>query len=306
MFLGKKISVVIPAYNEEKLIIKTLESIPNYIDRIVVIDDFSVDDTILNLKMYQRFSPKLILLRNSKNLGVGASIILGYKKSVQIGCDIAVVIAADLQMNTLEIADLVTPIIKEKVDYIKGNRFLDKKLFDKMPKGRLIGNFFLSYLTKITSGYWHIMDSQCGFTAINLNEIYKVKLDDVYPRYGFPNDFLNKLNVANFSVGQVKVSTVYGEEKSGFNAFFIIPKIFFLLIKGFYYRIWQKYFIQDFSFLLLFYLLGMFLTLTFLFEILTLNLLKIDKIFHIGFFGVFIFVLTIIFDLLKNSKLKAN
>lgn len=259
MLQSKTIAVVIPTYNEEKLILKTLSTIPEYVDKIIVVNDCSKDSTLMEIEKFN--SEKLLLVNHEKNLGVGGAIITGYRKAFEANFDIAVVVAGDSQMDSSEMEKVIKPVLNGDVDYVKGNRLLSPKLAMKMPKARLFGNTVMTLLNKVATGYWYIMDSQCGFTALNLKVLPEINLNAVYERYGFPNDFLVKLNVRNITVKDVTVSPIYGEEKSGFNAFFIIPKISFLLLRGFCYRMFWKYVIYDFHPLVLLYFFGSILTL---------------------------------------------
>ena len=162
MYKKKKIAVVIPAYNEEKLISKTITTIPKYVDKIVVIDDCSNDDTISNVTSLKKdLSDKLILIKHEKNLGVGEAIKTGYKKALELEIDITTVMAGDGQMNPDELYKLLDPIIDNKADYTKGNRLTHKEKI-KMPRYRALGNGLLTFLTKIASGYWNIIDPQNG------------------------------------------------------------------------------------------------------------------------------------------------
>ncbi len=313
MLKSKTIAVVIPAFNEEKLILKTLKSVPSYIDKIIVIDDCSMDGTAQEI---QKFSPeKLVLIKHEINQGVGGAIISGYRKAFEDGIDIAVVIAGDFQMDSSEIELVVSPILKDEADYVKGNRLLSPKLVKSMPKIRLFGNAILTLLNKIVTGYWHLMDSQCGFTAINVKILSQLNLDGVYKRYGFPNDFLVKLNVRNYVVKDVSISPIYGEEKSGFNSFLIIPKISILLFRGFSYRMFWKYVVYDFHPLVLLYFFGIILTFvgaSLGFEILYLKFLHkaIATYATVTLCALFLIVgiqsilFAMMFDMLDNNSLK--
>ncbi|MEX0616501.1 MAG: glycosyltransferase family 2 protein [Candidatus Woykebacteria bacterium] len=257
MLNDKKISVVVPAYNEEKLIIKVLSSIPDFVDSIIVVNDQSKDKTKSLVSEYQRKEGRVTLINHEKNMGVGAAIASGYEASISEGNDVTAVMAGDFQMSPEELIRVIRPVAEGKADYVKGNRLFTGEAWSKIPKVRYIGNAFLSLLTKIASGYWHVADSQCGYTAVS-NKIMKlIDLDGVYPRYGFPNDFLVRLNVASGRVVDVPVTPIYGVgEKSGIKIWKVFPLLSYLLLKLFFWRIFQKYVIRDFHPLVFFYLLG--------------------------------------------------
>ena len=258
MYKDNKISVIIPAYNEGKLIELTLSSIPEYIDEIIVVDDGSTDDTYK--KIIKKYNKRLIPIRHQKNKGVGAAIVSGYKEFLKGTSTIAVVMAGDNQMDPDDLPFLLNPICDKKCDYIKGNRLYYSGSFKKMPLIRFLGNTILTLLTKIASGYWHLVDFQCGYTAIRKTVLRKINLGTVYQKYGFPNDFLIKLNCLNAKVIDVPVHPVYAQEQSGIRFWNFIPGVFFLLFKGFFMRLWKKNVLYDFHPLVLLYLFGILLT----------------------------------------------
>ena len=257
MYKQKKIAATIPAYNERKLIRKTVESIPKYIDKIIVVDDASTDDTFLVLKDIKKdVGERLIIIKHHKNQGVGGAIITGYKQALRENIDIAVVMAGDAQMNPNDLPNLLDPLVNGEADYSKGNRLFNKNVRDIMPGIRYFGNSLLTILTKIATGYWGVMDPQCGYTAISKRALETIPLDKIYRRYGFPNDILIKLNIYKQRVIDVPVAPVYAREKSGIMLYSYIPKVSFLLLRGFLYRMKEKYFIREFHPLFLFYFYG--------------------------------------------------
>ncbi len=257
MYKNKKIGIVLPAYNEGTQIEDVVSSLPNFIDKIVIIDDKSTDNTleIVRSLISQRSDIKLI--EHSENLGCGGALASGYKYLNKKKYDIAVRMDSDGQMNPKELDRLITPIIKNNIDYVKGNRFMTGEAYLKIPKIRYFGNAILSLITKIVSGYWHVADSQSGYTACNYNVLKTIDWDKMYKRYGQPNDLLVKLNVENFSVMDVPVTPIYGVgEKSGISVKRAIFSIGWLLIKNFFWRLKEKYIIRDFHPLVFFYFLG--------------------------------------------------
>jgi len=257
MLKNKKIAVVIPAYNEEKLISRVIETMPGFVDLIIVVDDCSIDKTLQIVKSYkEKMEERLEIIIHSKNQGVGASIISGYKMALNRKADIIAIMAGDAQMDPNELESIVFPVIKGEADYVKGNRFSSGDAWKIIPKIRYFAGIFLSFLTKIVSGYWHVADSQCGFTAISSNALRVLELDDVYKRYGVPNDILTKLNINNFRVKDILIRPIYSQEVSGIKYRTIIFTLSFLLCRLFFYRMWHKYVIRDFHPLILFYLFG--------------------------------------------------
>jgi len=257
MYLEKKIGVVVPAYNEEKLIAHTLTTIPSLVDNIIVVDDKSRDTTAEIIKEIAEEDTRIILIQHEVNQGVGGAIITGYKKAMKLETDVTVVMAGDGQMDPNDLTNILEPVAKEAVDYAKGNRLFQGDAWNMIPHYRYFGNSFLSLLTKIASGYWHIADSQTGYTAVSLKALKKLPLDTIYKRYGMPNDILIKLNQYDFRVRDIHVRPVYNiGEKSEIKLFKVIPKISWLLIKGFWKRLFFKYVIKDFHPLIFFYILS--------------------------------------------------
>ncbi len=261
MYGEKKIMVVVPAYNEENLIQRVVETMPEFVDRIVVVDDCSRDNTKGVLEELQsKFQDRLVVLRHSTNQGVGGSIITGYKWCLEHCADVAVVMAGDAQMDPADLPALLDPVVSSRADFTKGNRLFTGDAWKQIPRVRYLGNSVMSLLTKIASGYWQVADSQCGYTAISREVMKTIDWDQMYKRYGQPNDLLVRLNVYNFRVCDVKVKPVYNiGEKSGIKPIRMIPKLSWLLFKLFFYRMWEKYVIRDFHPLIFFYSAGAFL-----------------------------------------------
>ncbi|MFQ5638468.1 MAG: glycosyltransferase family 2 protein [bacterium] len=204
MINNKKIAVVVPAYNEERLIGQVVETMPQFVDRIYLIDDASRDKTPDIISQYNQHMPDRILpIRHESNQGVGKAIVTGYKKALDEKIDAVAVMAGDAQMDPADLERVVAPIVFDDADYVKGNRLFRGESWEMIPHHRYLGNSALSLLTKIASGYWHIADSQSGYTAISLIALKTLNLDSIYSRYGMPNDLLIKLNINNFRVRDV-------------------------------------------------------------------------------------------------------
>ncbi len=259
MYENKKIAVVIPAFNEELLITKVIGTLPGFVDFIVVVDDASTDRTVGVVTGLERTNPKVVLVRHAENAGVGAAIATGYKWARDNSVDVTVVMGADFQMDPADLPRIIEPVCRGECDYTKGNRLFRGESWAMIPRYRYIGNSFLSLLTKIASGYWHVADSQSGYTAISLAALKAIDLDSIYPRYGMPNDLLIKLNIASFRVRDVSIRPVYNVgEKSGIKIRKVMFTIPWILFKGFWRRMFEKYVIRDFHPLVFFYILGVF------------------------------------------------
>jgi glycosyltransferase involved in cell wall biosynthesis len=252
---GKRVAVVVPAFEEASLVADTIRGIPDFVDLVVVVDDCSSDDT--SERARATADPRLEVIRHDENQGVGAAIVTGYARCRELGVDVTCVMAADNQMDPAELGALVGPVARGEVEYAKANRLVSGEAWNLIPRSRYLGNAVLSLLTKIASGYWHVADSQAGYTAISLEALRRLKLDRLYRRYGFPNDMLVHLNVQNARVRDVPSRPVYGVgEQSGIRVHRVAPRIAWLLFKGFWWRMTQKYVIRDFHPLVFFYALG--------------------------------------------------
>ena len=258
MHLACKVGVVVPAYNEENLIERTVRTMPSFVDRIIVVDDCSRDRTAeIVQNLTEEFGDRLILVRHERNQGVGRTIVTGYQRAIEEECEVTAVMAGDAQMDPRDLIRIIEPVAKREADYVKGNRLFRGESWQMIPKHRYLGNSALSFMTKVASGYWHIADSQSGYTAISLIALKRLELDHIYPRYGMPNDILVRLNIHNFRVRDVSVRPVYNiGERSGIRLYKVIPTISWLLFKGFWRRMLRKYVIQDFHPLIFFYLLS--------------------------------------------------
>ena len=258
MIEGKTVGVVVPAYQEEELLQSTLGGIPEFVDRIYVVDDGSPDGTVERARAAANGDPRISVLTRERNGGVGAAIVTGYRCALEDGVDIAVVMNADNQMDPEDLEHLVTPVARGEVDYAKANRLFTGQAWQLIPHSRYLGNAVLSLWTKIASGYWHIADAQSGYTAIGRRMLGLLDLDHLYPRYGFPNDMLVHLNVWNAKVRDVPSRPIYGVgERSGIRLWKVIPTIWWLLIRRFWWRLGQKYVIRDFHPLVFFYVFGL-------------------------------------------------
>lgn len=240
MINNNKISVVIPAYNEEKLISKTINTMPEEVDYLIVINDKSEDNTLEIVQQLASKNKKIVLINHEKNYGVGMALKTGYKKSIELDSDISVVMPGDAQALPEDFLKIVKPILDGVADYSKGNRLKHKDVKNIMPKYRYIGNTFLSLFTKFASGYFHIMDPQMGYTAINNRILKRINLDKLIERYGYPGHLLHLLNIVDARVCDVNITPHYGEEESGLRVWNILPKLTFLLTYLFFKRVFTK------------------------------------------------------------------
>jgi len=252
------VAVVVPCHNESRLIGRVLETMPDFVDRIYVVDDRSSDDTVRIAREHAERDQRIRVIAHEVNQGVGGAIASGYKAALAEKIDVTAVMAGDAQMDPDELPDIVGPVASGEYDYTKGNRLFTGDAWQRIPRIRYLGNSMLSLFTKVASGYWHVADSQSGYTAIGLKALRTIEWDRMYKRYGQPNDLLVRLNVYRFRVKDVPVTPVYGiGEQSGMRPIRMIPKLWWLLVRLFFYRMVHKYVIRDFHPLLFFYATGL-------------------------------------------------
>ena len=253
MYKSKTLAVVVPAYNEERLIGRTLAGMPDFVDHVVVVDDKSTDATAREVEKAAEGDPRIVLISHEANQGVGGAIASGYKWSRDRGVDMAAVMAGDGQMDPADLPALCDLVAEEGVDYAKGNRLVYEEAYRLIPKVRFFGNAILSFLTKMASGYWHVADSQTGYAVIGKKALAAIDWDKMWKRYGQPNDILVKLNIGGMRVRDVPIRPVYNiGEVSGFKPRQVLWPIARLLVKSFCVRLWKKYMIRDAHPLILF------------------------------------------------------
>lgn len=231
MFKGRRVAVVVPAFNEEQKITRTLRSIPGFVDHVIVIDDASRDGTGRLARRSQRRG--LSVLTHDRNRGVGAAIATGYAAAFDAGAEVTAVMAGDSQMDPADLSALVDAVVSGRADYAKGNRFAWPGVYRVMPFSRMVGNMVLSQLTRVASGYRHIFDSQCGYTAASRHTLAIILSGPVFPRYGYPNDILTRLGAHGMRVLDVPVRPVYGPHwRSGIRIPRVVGPLLRLILRG--------------------------------------------------------------------------
>jgi len=289
------IGVVVPAYNEEGFVGEVIDTMPEYVDRVYVVDDASTDDTWNEIREHAEranerarrrgplavngdlepvpidvdserspvevdgglvFDPRVVPIQHDNNRGVGGAIKTGYQRALEDGLDITAVMGGDGQMDPDYLDTLLDPIVEDEADYAKGNRLLYKEYREGMSRWRFFGNSVLTFLTKIASGYWKTMDPQNGYTAISQYALENVEIDEMYEYYGYCNDLLVKLNTKGMRVADIAMPAVYGEEASSIKYRTYIRKVSWMLFRNFLWRLKTKYLVLDFHPLALFYIFG--------------------------------------------------
>ena len=242
---NKKICIVIPCYKASKSIKNVIDSIPDYVDLILVVDDFCPEKSGQIVERLK--NEKIIIIYNSKNEGVGGATIKGFEKSIELKIDYTIKMDADGQMDSNYLYSLLKPLINDQCDFTKGNRLYYPKELKKMPIVRLFGNSILSFFVKFSSGYWDISDTTNGYIALKNEELKKIDLESLSKNYFFEINLLIESNIKNLVIKEVMMPSIYNDEKSNLKIKNIIITFPFLLLKGLIKRIFFKYFIYDFN-----------------------------------------------------------
>lgn len=254
MFRGAIVAAVVPAYKEELMIHRVIDTMPDYVDHIVIVDDCSPDRTSDVVR--QSTDPRVDLIRHEVNQGVGGAIITGHTRAIELGADVNVVMAGDAQMDPAYLPPLLEEVTDGGYGFAKANRFFSPESFDGMPRHRVLGNIGLSFMTKLASGYWHLFDPQNGYTAIRTSVLQRLPLHNVAKRYSFENDLLIHLNILQVPAVDVPIPAVYGDEISTIKLSKVVPELIQLLGRGFWRRIWYRYVLWSFSPIALLLVLG--------------------------------------------------
>ena len=240
------LAVIVPAYKVANQIINVIEQIPSEVDEIVIVVDACPEGTAQLLKNYT-FHRTIHILEHPTNTGVGGAMKTGYRKALELGVEIILKIDGDGQMDSSLIPNLVQPIILGHADYTKGNRFYSLRHVKQMPRIRLFGNVLLSFMSKLSTGYYHVFDPTNGFTAIRASALEDMNLDAVDDRYFFESDMLFQLNAAGMKVEDVPTPAIYGNEVSnlrvGHSVFYFLTRH----LRNTSRRIAMTYFLRDFS-----------------------------------------------------------
>jgi dolichol-phosphate mannosyltransferase len=246
MYSNKIIGIVIPCYKVKNQILSVISKIENYVDNIYIIDDKCPENSGLYVKENSK-DGRIKIIFNILNLGVGGAVKEGYKAGLNDGCDILVKVDGDDQIDPRFIKSLIRPIIEGEADYVKGNRFYRLEDIASMPKMRLFGNSVLSFINKMVTGYWNIMDPTNGFTAIHKHPLEILQLEKIENGYFFESDVLFRLSLIRAVVADFPIESVYKEEKSNLKISKILLEFPTKYLIRFIKRIFYSYFLREFN-----------------------------------------------------------
>ena len=241
-----RVAVVIPCYRVSRQILPLLALIGPEATHIYVVDDCCPDRTG-DLVERGSADPRVVVLRHERNRGVGGAMITGFRRALADGADIVVKLDGDGQMDPTLLPQFLAPIAWGQADYVKGNRFFNMEDVKGMPKGRILGNVALSFITKLSTGYWSLFDPNNGYVAIDARVLARMPLDKVAERYFFESDMLFRLNTLRARVLDLPMQAVYAGEPSSLNPLRSIPTFLGRHMRNFGKRIVYNYFLRDFS-----------------------------------------------------------
>lgn len=277
VYRNHSVAVVVPAYNEAEHVGDVLATMPDFVDRVYAVDDASTDDTWSVIRAHAARTATtadveparnadadavadggglVVPIRQPENRGRGACVKLGYRRALDEGYDVIAVMDGDGQMDPALLDDILDPVVEGRADYAKGDRLRYPSTRRAMSGWRTFGNALLTFLTKLSSGYWKTADSQNGYTAVSRETLERVPFEELYDRYGFLNDVLTTLNVHGMRVTSVPHEAVYGTEDSGIRYRSFVPRLSALLARNFVRRLVRRYLVLDFHPAAFCYLLG--------------------------------------------------
>ncbi len=256
MIKNHHLAVIIPAYKAENSVLTVIKGIPDFIDSIIVVDDCSPDDTAK--VVLAAVGDRVHLIRLEKNLGVGGATIAGMKAAIDVGADILIKMDSDNQMDPKYLPALISPLIEKEADYVKGNRFVFLRDLSSMPGIRIFGNFFLSLLSKLSSGYWQVFDPTNGYLAIHANSFTLLNISKLDSRFFFETSLLNEAGLNRFVVKEVGIRARYRDETSNLSEVHSLISFPRKLVKAMVKRFWVQYVIRDFGIITLYAVFGLF------------------------------------------------
>ncbi|MBP1706429.1 MAG: WcaA [Chloroflexi bacterium] len=245
MFKNKMVGVVVPAHNEEKFVAGVIDTMPGYVDKIFVVNDASTDKTREIVAQIAINNTRVALINREVNGGVGAAITTGHLQALKDRMDIIAVMAGDGQMDPAILDHFLTPIVEGKADYTKGNRLSSAQDKQEMPAWRLFGNSLLTFLSRVSSGYWHISDPQDGYTAISAGVLRKLDVENIEKGFAFENNMLVRLNIVGARVLDIPHPAIYRGQRSKIHYGRYMLNTSWILLRDFIWRIWRKYFLAS-------------------------------------------------------------
>jgi glycosyltransferase involved in cell wall biosynthesis len=250
--------VVIPAYNEEKLIEHTLTTVPDFVDYIVTVNDGSKDETLEIQTRLARKHKRIIVVNNEENVGLGASMVRGYKRVLETDADLVGIMSGDAQCDPVYLTKMTERLADSPdIDYVKADRLVDMLALQQMPGFRRFVNTVVTLLTKFSTGYYSLSDALCSFGMMRRTALESMPLHLIGRRYDFENTQLVAMSIGGVRIANYPVPAKYGEEKSTIRLWSTGWRVLKALFIGFWRRIYYKYVVRSFHPVALFLFGGM-------------------------------------------------
>ena len=261
MYRNLKVAAILPCYNEEKLIGKTIETLPDFVDEIIAVDDKSKDGTWKVIQKIAKVNKRVRAIHHTDNTGIGGAYVSGFEYAIQNNVDLIFTMAGDAQCNQDYMSNMADSLLDNDVDYVKANRFVHLEELKQMPRFRRIGNTFITILTKFATGYYTIFDSQNGYGVFKRKTLENLPFEHIGRRYDYENTLLIALAIMNAKVRDEAVPAIYGDEESTIPVLRTSLRALSVVWKGFWKRIYYKYILVNFHPIALFLILSIFLSL---------------------------------------------
>ncbi|HUS25911.1 MAG TPA: glycosyltransferase family 2 protein [Nevskiaceae bacterium] len=259
MYRNLRVAAILPCYNEEKLIAKTVNSLPDFVDMIIAVDDCSKDKTWEIIQGLAKKNKRVVPIHLDPNEGIGGAYIHGFNKALKDKADLIVTMAGDAQCNPDYIKTMVNTLLDEKLDYVKANRFVHLETLKQMPTYRRIGNTVITILTKFSSGYYSIFDSLNGYGVFRRKTLEKLPFEHLGRRYDYEITLLVALSIMGARIRDEPVPAIYADEVSTIPVFKSTMRALRMVWEGFWRRIYYKYVVVNFHPIALFLFSGLFL-----------------------------------------------
>jgi glycosyltransferase involved in cell wall biosynthesis len=283
MYRNLSVAAILPCYNEEKLIAKTVNTLPDFVDFIIAVDDQSKDDTWKIIKDLAKKNKRVVPLQLEHNQGIGGAYINGFNLALEKNADLIFTMAGDAQCNQEYMPNMADTLLDEKLDYVKANRFVHLEELKQMPTFRRVGNTVITILTKFSSGYYSIFDSQNGYGVFKRKTLEKLPFAHIGRRYDYENTLLIALAIMGAKIKDEPVPAIYGDEESTIPVFKTTMRALNVVWKGFWKRIYNKYVLINFHPIALFIFGGLLLS-------------------SVGFlFGIYMLLVKLIADITPSS-----
>lgn len=257
MYKNLKVATILPCYNEQLLVTKTIQTLPDFVDYIIAVDDCSKDQTWEKITKEAKKNKKVVPIHLEVNEGIGGAYLHGFQKALDLGSDLIVTMAGDAQCNPDYISKMIDTLLENNLDYVKANRFFHLEELQQMPLFRRVGNTVITILTKFSTGYYNIFDSQNGYGVFRRKTLETLPFGTIGRRYDYENTLLISLSIMNAKVRDEPVPAVYGEETSTIPVFKTTMRALRVVWKGFWKRIYYKYILYGFHPIALFLAAGL-------------------------------------------------